>query len=348
MLDVVADGLCMKKLIYNGQTYPLDPTKSVLDNLLAAGINIPYSCRTGVCQSCILQKVAGEIDDESQHGLREALALQHYFKTCSAFCDNDIELTSGKRADYLGRAVITRKRILNNRVCLLEIEPANPVYYHAGQFMNFRRHDGETRSYSIASLPSRAGALEFHIERMRNGTLSNWLFDEAQVGDSIDIQGPYGRSFYRTTANEMSLLLVANGCALAPALGVVRDALDSGFKGQIYLYHGSNDLDGLYFHQQLLSMDDAVDNFHYRACLDDPSQVRDDLPAGYYQGNVAKLALARFTHLQAFKVFLFGDPQMVRNAKEVALNAGALPANVLIDPFDYRDLRKEERPKSAA
>ncbi|MDO6526163.1 2Fe-2S iron-sulfur cluster binding domain-containing protein [Motilimonas sp. 1_MG-2023] len=338
----------MKKIIFNGQTYPLDPSHSVLDNLLAAGLKIPHSCRTGICQSCILQKISGEVDSEAQQGLREALAMQDYFKTCCAFCDTDIEVTSGKRADFLGRAVITQKRLLNNKVCLLEIEPANPIYYHAGQFLNIRRDDGETRSYSIASLPSRAGALEFHIERMKNGTLSNWLFDEAQVGDCLEIQGPYGRSFYRTTPNNMNILLVANDCALAPALGVIRDALDSGFKGQVYLYHGSHNLDGLYFHEQLMTMDEAVDNFHYRACIDDQTRVRDELPAGYYQGNMAQLALSRFAHLQAFKVFLFGEPTMVRATKEAVITAGALIENVFIDPFDYRDLRKIKRPTKAA
>ncbi len=333
----------MPTLTFNGQVFPLDTNKSLLDNLLAAGVKIPYSCKTGICQSCILQKVSGAIDQEAQQGLRETLALQEYYKMCTSFCDSDVALTTGRRADYLGRGVITAKRMLNDKVCILELEPANPIYYHAGQFLNFRRDDGETRSYSIASLPVRGGALEFHIERMKNGVLSNWLIDEARIGDSIDIQGPYGRAYYYNTPSNMNLLLVANDCALAPALGVIRDALDSGFAGNIFLYHGSKTLAGLYFHDQLLSMDEAFDNFHYRPCLDDESRVREDLPAQYFQGNMAQLALARFTSLAAFKVYLFGDPAMVRKTKEKVLEQGAKINNVLIDPFDYRDLRRVKR-----
>jgi hypothetical protein len=88
--------------------------------------------------------------------------------------------------------VVAEKTALADDVCQLRIESATSLYYHAGQFINLRRADGLTRSYSLASLPMEDGFLELHVKRMPGGAMSQWIHDELAVGDELELQGPHG------------------------------------------------------------------------------------------------------------------------------------------------------------
>lgn len=332
------------QLTYNGFVVPFNSAKSVLDNLLAAGIKVPYSCKSGVCQSCLLQCKSGQLDLDTHAGLKQALVDLGYFKACCAFSSADLVISSGEPKDYLSEAVVTEKRMLSDSVCEIFLEPATALYYHAGQFINLRRSDGETRSYSLASLPAAQGPLEIHVQRMQNGLLSNWLVDQVDVGDHLQIQGPYGECYYRPLENEQAMLLIANESGLAPALGIVRDALNSGFKGEIYLFHGSKSPSGLYLHQALQNLAKVTDNLFYQGILTS-SQPHD---SHYHLADLLPHSFKHFPDLRDFSVYLCGDKAMVEQGQAMALSLGAHHKRVYRDPFCFRELRKSKRRSYAA
>lgn len=45
-----------------GRTIEVTPGKSLLDTLLDAGIDVPYSCMEGVCGTCETRVLEGEIE----------------------------------------------------------------------------------------------------------------------------------------------------------------------------------------------------------------------------------------------------------------------------------------------
>ncbi|RJG50480.1 FAD-binding oxidoreductase [Motilimonas pumila] len=331
-------------LTYNGQKVVFNSAKSVLDNLLNAGISVPYSCKSGICQSCLLQCKSGQLDLDTHAGLKQALVDLGYFKACCAFASTDLVVSGGEPKDYLGEAVVTEKRMLSDRVCEIFLEPATSLYYHAGQFINLRRADGETRSYSLASLPAAQGPLEIHVQRMQNGILSNWLVDEVEVGDHLQIQGPYGECYYRPLDNLQAMLLVANESGLAPALGIVRDAINSGFKGEIYLFHGSKKPSGLYLHQALHNLAKVTDNLFYQGVLT-CSQPCD---SQYQLADLLPFSFKHFPDLRDFSVYLCGDKDLVEQGQTLALSLGAHHKRIYRDPFCFRELRKTKRRNHAA
>jgi ferredoxin-NADP reductase len=67
------------------------------------------------------------------------------------------------REDLFSPAVVHDIEYLSPDICRIFLEPATPLYYRAGQFMNIRREDGLTRSYSLASVPSLDNRLEYHV-----------------------------------------------------------------------------------------------------------------------------------------------------------------------------------------
>ncbi len=313
------------------------PGETVLEGLLRAGAEIPYSCRNGTCMTCISRAVRGTVPAEAQKGIKDTLRGQDYFLSCICKPTEDLEIAPPEDADLFGRAAVTAVDHLSKNICRVRLTSATPLYYHAGQFLNLRRDDGLTRSYSLASVPSLEPYLEIHVKRLPGGQMSNWIYDDLQPGVSIDIQGPSGGCFYFPGNKAQPMLLIGNGSGLAPLIGIARDALKDGHTGPIHLYHGTQFSGGLYLDDTLRQMDADHGNFFYNACL---SRGED---AECCHGRAEDIALADHTDLSDWRVFLCGYPPMVRDAQRRAFLAGAALADIYIDAFELRDLRTEPR-----
>ncbi len=328
----------MSKFIFEGTEYERFNPETVLDTLLRNKQDIPHSCKSGICQSCMMRATSGKIPIEAQVGLNKMLLAQDYFLPCCCKPDGELVFESAHDAEIYGRGIIISKTLLSSEVCRIELKPANDLYYRAGQFINLRRHDGLVRSYSLASVPKLDDTLELHVKRMENGEMSNWLLDDTRIGTELDIQGPNGHCYYMPGNPTQPLLLIGTGTGLAPLIGIIRDALVSGHQGDIYLYHGSRKPDGLYLQNDLHIMSERHPNFHYT-----PSLSGRHVPAGHIKGRADDIALARHTRLNGFGVYLCGDPLMVDSSKRLAYLAGAALDDIHTDPYEMKDLRKVNR-----
>ena len=64
------------------RTCPLAANESVLEGLERHGIAVANSCRSGVCQSCLMKATDGAIPVVAQKGLKDSLKARHYFLAC--------------------------------------------------------------------------------------------------------------------------------------------------------------------------------------------------------------------------------------------------------------------------
>ncbi len=328
----------MPKLVYLGTVFDCREGETVISAFLRHGVNVPFSCCSGVCHVCLRRCVGGTVPEEAQAGLRQTLRALGYFLPCKCIPIGDMEIAPRRDADLFSPAVVHEKELLAPDVCRVLLEPATPLYYHAGQFINVRRPDGLTRSYSLASIPRQDYFLELHIKRMRNGVMSNWIFEELRVNDEIEIQGPQGSCHYVPGCREQNLLLIGTGTGLAPLVGIVRDALHSGHTGQIYLYHGSRRAAGVYLREMLLDFHERYPNFHYAGCVSGG-----EAPEGFLPGRAHDVAFDAHPNLSGWRVHLAGLPAMVHLARSTAVRAGAGPTEVHADPFELRDRRCQLR-----
>jgi len=72
----------MADITYQGKTYTCREGESILDAFLRQGINLPFSCRAGVCQACLQRAVSGELPDGAPKGLKDSLVAKNYFLPC--------------------------------------------------------------------------------------------------------------------------------------------------------------------------------------------------------------------------------------------------------------------------
>ena len=317
----------MAKVIYGGQSYECG-TESVLDCLTAQGVSVPSSCRSGICQTCLMRAVSGEIPERARAGLKPTLAAQNYFMACSCYPQDDIEVALPDAGLNRLAATVGSVEYLNADVLGIRLNPSRPLEYRAGQFINLFKDNATARCYSLASVPSLGEALFLNVRKVPGGLVSNWLFENLKAGDEVEISEATGDCFYVPGNAEQDILLIATGTGLAPLYGIIRDALMKGHRGRLILYHGNYDAGGFYLVDELRELARVHCNFSYVPCISDGVA-----PAGYRTGMVLEVALADHSDLSGWRVFLCGNPNMVNAAKKQAFLAGASMREIFADPF---------------
>jgi ferredoxin-NADP reductase len=76
------------------------------------------------------------------------------------------------------------------------------------------------RSYSIASSPLDTGEIELTIDRLEDGEVSPYFHDVVQVGDQVELRGPF--TSYFVWRGESPLLLVGGGSGVVPLMAILR------------------------------------------------------------------------------------------------------------------------------
>jgi ring-1,2-phenylacetyl-CoA epoxidase subunit PaaE len=67
----------------------LDSDKTILDAVLDAGLDAPYSCMGGVCTSCKAKKIKGEVIMENAFGISDDAIADGYILTCCSKPNSD-------------------------------------------------------------------------------------------------------------------------------------------------------------------------------------------------------------------------------------------------------------------
>lgn len=318
----------MHTIAFNGKMTTVAADETVLNALLRDGHCVPSSCRSGVCQSCLMQATQGQPPKASQVGLKASLVEQGYFLPCVArpSCDLAVRLPDSDTA--LIPARIDEVQRLSHDVARVILHVDKAFEFRAGQFLNIVREDGLVRSYSIASLPDQLPRVELHVRKLPNGAMSRWLFDGEAVGQRIGVRGPAGDCFYLSEKSDENLLLIGTGTGLAPLYGIIRDAVRHGHRGRILLYHGALNETGLYLVDELRSMADSFEAFNYHTCV-----LRGEQANGHLVGPLDQVVLDRHSSLSQWRVYLCGAPEFVLPMRKKVFLAGAHSKAIHSDAF---------------
>lgn len=69
---------------YDGQEYKIvvQPDKAILETALDAGIDLPYSCQSGLCTACRGKALSGKVKLDEEEGLSQSEKEEGYVLTC--------------------------------------------------------------------------------------------------------------------------------------------------------------------------------------------------------------------------------------------------------------------------
>ncbi len=324
----------MPKITYKNQAVSIENPESVLEGLENAGFEIPFSCRSGLCHSCMMQADQNP-PRASQEGLSENQKTQNFFLACSCFPSNDLDVSLIGDTNKIQGTVVDKK-MLNTTVLGLLIQV--DCRWFPGQYLNVwyggSKKGEQGRSYSIASRCDQEKIIELHIKRHDQGLVSRWLHDDVNVGDTLTLSKPMGNCFYSDDHHGKSILMAATGTGLAPLYGILQEALAKEHSAPIYLYAAAGDPTALYYTNELTTLAAQHNNFHYiPAVRRDVDNATAENNPSILQQDVVDLVQQRHTDLKDWKVFLCGSPDMIKKTQRHCFFQGAAVADILVDAF---------------
>lgn len=315
------------------------PGETLLEAGLRAGLALPYECRNGGCQVCVCSVLQGEVD----HGMYQPAALTDAMRAqgktlmCCATALNDVaievdveSIDPGGVAPILQReARVESMRLLSDDVMLimLSLPGGERIEFGAGQYINILLEDGQARAYSFANAPHDNALIELHIKLVPGGAFSPRVFNSLKVGDTLRIEGPFGR--FTLHPGERPILLVATSTGFAPLKSIVEDAFHRGIRRPMRLYWGVRHRSDLYMEQECERWQREHDNFTFIPVLSRETSAEWKGRTGH----VDTAILEDFPDLKGHEVYVCGSVQMVSSAVPAFLAQGLSEDACFTDVF---------------
>ncbi|MCB2101645.1 MAG: 2Fe-2S iron-sulfur cluster binding domain-containing protein [Rhodobacterales bacterium] len=325
-----------------GEEVAVEEGQTILDACLRAGVWLPHACGHGLCGTCKVDVIDGEVDhrDASLFALLDVEREEGKTLACCATLDSDVEIEADVDEepdaerhpvrDFTG--TVTRLADLTPDIKGVWLAVAavdgdgdgdGPLAFQAGQYVNVTVPgvDGP-RAFSIANPPSQGdGAeIELHIRLVPGGRATTWIHENLAEGDTLAFSGPYGRFFVRASAPE-PVIFLAGGSGLSSPKAMVLDLLARGDTRPITLIHGARGPKDLYFKDLFEDLEKEHENFSYLPVLSElPEGAAWDGETGF----VHEALQRRFDGVfEGHKAYLCGPPPMV-NACITTLMRGRL------------------------
>jgi CDP-4-dehydro-6-deoxyglucose reductase len=299
--------------------------QTVLDAALAAGILLPYSCRSGACSTCKAKIVSGTIQPvpSAEVILTPEEREAGYTLLCQARATSDLVVESREirlASDIQVRKLPSRVTSITRPaadVAVLQLQlPATETFkFYAGQYVELILKDGKRRSYSMANPPHSAAALELHIRHLPGGLFTDHVFGvgatQMKEREILRIEGPMG-SFFLREDSDLPIVMLASGTGFAPIKAIIEHMVEQGIKRPVTLYWGGRRPADLYMHAMAQNWAATIPNFRYVPV------VSDALPEDAWTGRtgfVHKAVMADFPDLSGYQVYACGAPIVVDSAR---------------------------------
>jgi CDP-4-dehydro-6-deoxyglucose reductase/terephthalate 1,2-dioxygenase reductase component len=308
-------------------SFPCESDQSILDAALKAGVQIPYSCKKGVCGNC-----AAHIEQGKFQRIRiwpdAQLTGQELLCQCRPKTDLVIKPTQWHQSIPTETKKLQVKVYRNVAaapdVSLLHLRlPAGQrIKFRAGQYLNIVLPGEQRRSYSMANPPHESDAIQLHVRHVEGGVFSE-IARHLNPGDVLDVELPFGH-VQLSQDDQSHLLCVCGGTGFAPVKSLLDELAKQKSQRQITLLWGAKDAAGLYLLDHIARWQKSLPRFKFQAVVETES---DALTLGAFHGRVDGALLALGSESTDLEVYCCGSPNMVSAVKKVGLNALGLQAD---------------------
>ena len=158
-----------------------------------------------------------------------------------------------------------------------------------------------------------SGQLEFVIRCYPDGQFSHFLDTQLDVGDQLDMVGPFG-VFTLRDGRDSDIVFVGGGAGMAPILAVLRSLAEKGSARKATYYYGARTQKDLCFEKELNALTEQLPNFRYVPAL---SEADEDEPWDGEVGLITDIVKKYETDLSDADSYVCGPPPMVEAAMDV-------------------------------
>ncbi len=312
-------------LLPSQHQFTANADQSVLDAAMAAGLVLPYSCRSGACSTCKAKVVSGTVQDGAnpESVLTSEEIDAGYKLLCQAHASSDLVIETREvrlASDIQIRKLpsrVTSMQLMAPDVMVLKLQlPAADTFrFYAGQYIEVLLKDGKRRSYSMANAPHDAAALELHVRHLSGGLFTDHVFGAAATQmkerEILRLEGPYG-SFFLREDSTLPIILLASGTGFAPIKAIVEHMIHEQIQRPVTLYWGGRRPVDLYMYGLAQGWAESVPGFNFVPVISDA------LPEDDWNGRtgfVHRAVMEDFPDMSGHQVYACGAPIMVDSAR---------------------------------
>jgi CDP-4-dehydro-6-deoxyglucose reductase, E3 len=328
----------------HARTLKAAAAQPVLEAALAAGLNLPHSCKSGHCGSCRARLMAGQIRYPNGRplGITAEEERRGQILLCQARAASDLTVEARLIASVADVEIktlpcrIERITPLAGDVVqvMLRLPAVERLNFQPGQYLDVLLESGRRRSFSIASPPHDSALIELHVRRVSGGGFTERLFGSGAaplaVGSLLRIEGPVGQFVYRDGA--LPALMIAGGTGFAPLKSMLRHVLETGLPRSLHLYWGARHPRDLYERERLLEWVARFPQLSFSAVLSEASAAEG---AGQRVGFVHRAVLEDHPDLSGVEVYAAGPPAMIEAIRSEFPQHGLPSGRLYFDSFDY-------------
>jgi toluene monooxygenase electron transfer component len=341
-MDAAREGCgAFVRLEPEGLQFQCQAGATLLSAALAAGIDLPYECASGGCGSCRARLLEGQVrslwPDAPGLSKRDRLKGDRIL-CCQSVAQTDcvVQLRAGPTAPPVRPALVPARvkslRMLNHEVMHLVLTAGEAMHFLPGQFVLFDLPNGiGRRAYSMSNANARDGCLEFLIKRKPQGAAGTYLFETLRVNDTLEVDGPYGRSWLREERTDQDLVLLAGGSGLAPVWSIAQAALMAQANRRIHLYFCVNKAQDLFWQDEIRAVQARAPNLRLHLVLAEAPEVP---PPDSRLGLAAAVLAQDFGGRLAHDLYMAGPPGMIDSVLRELVSTGMAQADrVFFDRF---------------
>lgn len=184
-------------------------------------------------------------------------------------------------------AVLTKiiKETKSNWRFIFEDPLYDKLNYTSGELVQLCMKPGlegsVVRNYSVASWPDGTNKFELIITYLKGGAMSEYLFNEAKVGDEFIYRGPMGVFTLPDNIMDRDIYFVSTGSGISPFRSMINYLYENKvpFKN-IKLFFGTRTEDDIVYRKEMEKIQEELPNFEFI-----PTLSREDKP-GFAKGYV--------------------------------------------------------------
>ncbi|MDT5042937.1 MAG: propane monooxygenase reductase component [Actinoplanes sp.] len=321
----------------------VDEEQTVLRSASEQGLMLMHGCKEGQCAACksfVLDGEDIELDRYSTFALPDYEKEEGFTLLCRAHVYEDVTIEllnfdeemirSGLPIQEAVAEVVAIEHVTHDlrHLVLRLIDPVEVMFF-PGQYMDIKVPGTEvTRSFSMANTSSKEdGRLEFVIKVYPDGVFSSFLDNQLQVGDRLDLTGPFG-VFTLRDAPDKDIIFVGGGAGLAPILALLRSMAERGIDRKGAFYYGARTARDLCFTEELTALEAKLPGFRFIPALSEQLQDWDG-----ETGFVTDVLKRRESDLRKSHAYLCGPPPMVEAAMPLLAALGVPEKHIYYDKF---------------
>lgn len=193
----------------------------------------------------------------------------------------------------------------------------------------YKGNDEEVyRAYSIASSPNLEGYFELVIGYVPEGIATTYVHHHLNVGDVVNVNGPFGDFYYRDGDREM--VMVAVGTGVAPILSILNYMRENNIQRKATFYFGARTPNDLFMLDYFAQLEEELYDFKFVPTLSRATEEDN------WQGATGRVNNAIDKYLEDpenKEAYLCGSDKMIASVVESLTSKGIAKELIYFDEF---------------